>query len=113
MPDSILFSHLTSAALFAYTLQLLQRWQKTPWVTEHTTMMNVGLRAVLSLLANLGIGWVWNGHLTWLTGASVTITIPGLTVVAHGCYHLVGQFAFQHGFLKILNIKTDPPAVAH
>lgn len=111
MPDNILFSHLTSAAIFAYVLQLLQRWEKLPWVTAHTAWVNIGLRALFSFAANVGIGWVWNGHLAWNTGASVTITIPGLAIVAHGLYHLMGQFGLQHGFLKILNAPDAP--VAH
>ena len=113
MPDNILFSHLTSAAIFAYALQLLQRSEKLPWVTQHTAWVNIGLRALFSLAANLGISWVWNGHLDWTAGASVTITIPALTVLAHGVYHLVGQFGLQHGFLKVLNITDAPPPPAH
>lgn len=106
--NSILFTHVTSAAAFAYALQLLQKWAKTPWVTEHTTGVNVALRAIFSLFASFGINWAWTG--SSVSGWSVTITIPALAVLGHGVFHLFGQFALQHGWLKLFQLGDAKPA---
>ena len=103
---SILMSHLTSAAMFAYALQLLQKWDKMPWVTAHTAWVNIGLRALFSFAATLGIGFVWAGSF----GAGVlTVTIPAATVLAHGLYHFLGQFSMQHAWLKVFQLESPKP----
>lgn len=106
MDQSILLSHLTSAAIFAYILQLLQQWTKLPWVTKEATTINIVIRAILSFLAILGITTAWTGSL--LAGGTLTIDIPSIWIVLHGLYHFIGQFALQHAWLKIFYL--DKPA---
>jgi len=108
MEPNILYTHLTSAALFAYLLSYVQQWSKIPWVTRDTAKVNAALRLVLAFLANAGITWAWSG--TWETGRTVLITFPTLAVMAHFVFNLAGQYALQQGGEKVFNIgsRLDP-----
>lgn len=99
---SLLTSQIAAAAACSYLLNLLQKWSKTPWITEHTAGINAAVRAVLALGATVGIGWAWS------SGANDThvlmVTIPSFPVLIHGLWHWFSQYAIQHGFGKVLDI---------
>lgn len=80
-----------ASAALEFALHFLQRWSKTPWISENTTKLNVAIRAVLAFVATIGITWHYNGG---------TLVITGLTVstIAAGLWHVFRQFALQHGF---------------
>lgn len=80
-----------ASAALEFGLSFLQRWSKTPWITEHTTKLNIALRAILAFVATIGITWHYNGG---------TLVITGLTVstIAAGLWHVFRQYALQHGF---------------
>lgn len=108
--STLIFTQLTSGAACAYILQLLQQWKALPWITEHTTKINVIVRLVMSAGAALGIGWTWapladHGH-------TLTIAIPSALTLLHGAWHWFGQFALQHGWLKVFQIQPAAAAPA-
>lgn len=91
---TILSSQLGAAAGCAYFINLLQRWSKTPWITEHTEGINRGFRAALALATTIGIGWAWAPS---IAGAHVlSITIPSVADLMHGSWHWFCQYAFTH-----------------
>lgn len=99
-----LSTQVTAAAASAYLMNLLQKWEKVPWITQHTAGINHAVRALLALAATVGIGWQWNS-------ADHTLTITGLTLstIIVGLWHWFSQFAVTHGFGQLLNgfKKTD------
>lgn len=107
---STLQTSLYASAASAYIVQFIQRWDKTPWVTEHTKWMTTGLRLGLSFVSAVGVSWAWaakegGGH-------TITIAIPGLASLLIGIWHVFGQYAFTHGFGGLLKaIELKPPAV--
>lgn len=104
MDSNLMFTHLTSAAICAYILQLLQQWKQLPWVTAHTKWVNVAIRAILSGASAVGIHSAWTG--SSVTGWQIVIGVPALSVLAHGIFQWAGQFAMQHGLLKIFQLET-------
>ena len=104
---NLLFTSLATSGMCAYLLQALQKWSKTPWITAHTTGINVGVRMALSFAATLGISVAWN------SGADnshiLMVAIPSGTLLAKGALHWVGQYFFQHAAGKVLSIPEDPP----
>jgi len=108
-PDAtnMLATQLTAGAACAYLLQLVQKWSKIPWVTEHTTVINNGIRLGLAFISSLGITWVWSsadngGHV-------ITIAIPSAFVIMQTLWHIFGQFALQHGWGKVLSLSEGQP----
>lgn len=91
---SLLTSQIAAAAACSYLLNLLQKWSKTPWITEHTTLLNGMVRAVLAFAATVGIGWAWTS--TGDNGHALTITIPSAMVLLHGLWHWFSQYALTH-----------------
>lgn len=86
-------SQFTAAAVLEYLLHFLQKWSKTPWITEHTTKITIGFRALFAFAATLGINWKYSGD-------THTLVITGLSAIAiaTGVWHLVSQYAMQHAF---------------
>lgn len=101
MEPNLLFSQLTAGAALAYLLQLIQKWDKLPWITQHTKVVTVAFRAVLALAATVGISFQWNG-------AAHTLMIEGLSAstIGMGLWHWFGQYAMQHGWGQLLNVGT-------
>ena len=104
---TLLSSQLGGAAACAYLLNLLQKWSRTPWITEHTATINKAVRAALALATTVGIGWAWSpaagdGHV-------LTITIPAAAVLIHGTWHWFCQYAFTHVIGAALEAKAGPP----
>ena len=84
-----------AGAALEYLLHLLQRWSKTPWITEHTTKITVICRAALAFFATIGLSWHYAGGTLVISGLSAT-------VIAAGLWHLFRQYAVQHGFGKLI-----------
>jgi hypothetical protein len=88
------------------------RSPKFDWIRRDTPYFNAGIRAVLSLLSDVGITWVWAGHWSWSAGAAITINLPAIESIAVFFYHWFGQFAMQHFGERVLDIgrtwKLDP-----
>lgn len=84
-----------AGAALEYLLHLLQRWSKTPWITEHTTWITAACRGLFAVGATLGLSYHYSGG---------TLVISGLTVatIGAGLWHLFRQYAVQHGFGKLL-----------
>jgi len=106
---NLLFTALATSGMCSYLLQALQRWSKTPWITAHTTGINVAVRMALSFATTLGISFAWNA------GADhshiLTIAIPSGTLILKGLLHWGGQYFFTHAAGKVLSINEtpDPP----
>jgi len=93
MHDTHFQSQFTAAALVEWLLHFLQRWSKTPWISEHTTGITIAVRSVLAFGATLGITWQYSA-------ADHTLMIGGLSAVAifTGLWHFASQYAMQQGF---------------
>jgi hypothetical protein len=104
--STILFTQLTSGAACAYILQLLQQWKALPWITAHTTKINILVRLAMSAGAALGIGLTWAPAAG--SGHALTIAIPSGVTLLHGIWHWFGQYALQHGWLKVFQIQSSP-----
>lgn len=107
---STLQTSLYAGAASAYIVQFLQKWSKTPWITDHTKWVTVGVRLTLACVSAAGVSWAWaakdgGGH-------TLTIAIPGLTSLLIGVWHLFGQYATTHAFGGVLKAtELKPPAV--
>jgi hypothetical protein len=86
-------SQFTAAAVLEYLLHFLQKWSKTPWITEHTNGITVGARALFAFAATLGITWKYSGD-------THELVIGGLSAIAiaTGLWHVISQYAMQHAF---------------
>lgn len=98
---SLLSTQIGAAAVCAYLVQLLQRWSKLPWITEHTTAINAALRIATSGVAAIGVHWAWAD--TSSGGHTLSIAIPsGAALLAAG-WHWFVQYAIQHGWGNLLS----------
>jgi hypothetical protein len=97
MQETHFQTQFTAAALVEFLLRFLQKWSKTPWITDHTTGITLACRAVLAFVATLGITWKYSGD-------THELIIGGLSLVAilTALWHFAGQFATQHVFGKLL-----------
>jgi len=86
-------SQFTAAAVLEYLLHFLQKWSKTPWITEHTEKITIACRTSFAFAATLGINWKYSGdtHTLVISGLSAIVIITGL-------WHVVSQYAMQHAF---------------
>lgn len=91
---SLLTSQIAAAAACSYLLNLLQRWSKTPWISQHTDGINLMVRAALAFGATVGIGWAWSAGAN--EGHVLTISIPGAAALIHGLWHWFSQYALTH-----------------
>lgn len=105
---TLLSSQLTAAAACAYLLNMLQRWEKLPWITANTQTINAIVRAAMAGGTALGIQHVWNPAVGG--GGVLTITIPSAAILVHGAWHWFGQYAFTHIAGKVLNGTQTAPA---
>lgn len=101
MDANILSTQVTVAAAGAYILRLIQKWEKLPWVTQHSEPISTFLRIIIAGLGSLGISWSWNG-------ADHTLTIAGLSFVTicYGLWHWFSLYAMQHGWGQLFNVGT-------
>jgi hypothetical protein len=103
---SLLSTQIGAAAVCAYLVQLMQRWSKLPWITEHTTGVNTILRVVTSGVAALGVHWAWaessgGGH-------TLSIAIPSGAALLGAGWHWFVQYAVQHGWGNLLAVGPGP-----
>jgi hypothetical protein len=91
---TLLGSQVGAAAACSYILNLAQRAKSLPWITAHTTEMNIAARAVMALFTTLGLSYVWSPSTDG--GHTLTIAIPSLMTAVLGLWHWFCQFAFQH-----------------
>ena len=93
MNESVLFSHMTAAAIAAYIINRLQAAKSLPWITAHSDGINRAFRLAASAIASAGIGYTWDPNLH-----ALTITGLSLTTIIYGAYHVFGQYALTHVF---------------
>lgn len=103
-PTDPITAQVTAAAACAFIMQGLQKWKAIPWLTAHTTKLNVFLKVVLSFGATLGISRAWEPAASG--GGTLVITVPAFSIVMLGLWHWFGQFALQHLSGQVLNIGT-------
>jgi hypothetical protein len=102
MENSIVLSHISSAAMLAYLMDFLQRTDRIPWITRDTTKLNTAIRIVLALFGNAGVHWAWGG--TWVSGRTLMISIPALAAILHWASASIGQYFMQHMGERIMDI---------
>lgn len=98
---SMLSTQIGAAAVCAYLVQLLQRWSKIPWITEHTTGINAALRIVTSGAAAIGVHWAWADSSSG--GHTLSIAIPSFAAILAAGWHWFVQYAIQHGWGNLLS----------
>lgn len=91
MTSPSLEDQFAAGAALEFGLHFLQRWSKTPWITEHSTKLTAALRAILAFGATIGLSWHYSGGTLVISGLSVS-------VLAAGAWHMFRQYALQHGF---------------
>lgn len=101
---NLVLTYLAATGVCTYLLQALQKWSKTPWITEHTHWINFLVRAALSLSASLGMHWAWatnpdHSHV-------LTIAIPSALDLVKGLVHWVGQYFAQHVAGNIVTLSA-------
>jgi len=101
---TLLSSQISAAAACAYILNLIQKSEKIPWITQNTKYINFAIRALLAGAATIGIEHVWNPSPTG--GGVLMITIPSLTVVVHEAWHWFGEYAYTHIAGQVLQGST-------
>jgi hypothetical protein len=106
--SGVLSTQIGAAAVSAYAIQLLQKWGKTPWITEHTTGINAAARVVTSFVAAIGVSWAW-GDLS-SGGHTLTIAIPSSAALLAGLWHWFVQYAVQHGWGNLLSAPITAKA---
>ena len=105
---TLLTSQFGAAAGSQYLLNLLQKWSKTPWINEHTTGINIAVRAALAFGATVGITWAWSPTISG--GHMLSIAIPSVVDLGHGLWHWFDQYAMTHIVGSILGPKSLPQA---
>jgi len=80
-----------AGAALEFLLHFLQRWSKTPWITEHTTKITTFFRVLLAFFATIGLTWHYSGGTLVISGLSVA-------VISQGLWQMFKQYALQHGF---------------
>jgi hypothetical protein len=98
---SLLSTQIGAAAVCAYAIQLLQRWSKTPWITEHTAAINTMARLATSAIAAVGVSYAW-GDIAG-GGHTLTFSLPSGTAFVAGLWHWFVQYAVQHGWGNLLS----------
>lgn len=112
---SVLFSHITSAAIVVYGLQMLKNH---PWycrIVNDASLANKWVHRIVSMggaaISGVGIHAATEGSMT--TGWHIAIVIPPLWIVLHALWDLLNQLALQQlifdGFVK----GRVPPVVSH
>jgi hypothetical protein len=93
---------LATAMVCGYILNALRRAQTIPWVSHETVVMSGVIRLIMSGAATLGISFSWSS-------TDHTLLISGLTfaTIVSGLWHWGSQYACQHGFEQILQIKAN------
>ena len=81
-----------------YLIQWLKGANWFPWLTRHTDLANKVVSFVLALFTAAGIEWHTTG--TAMTGGSITITYPALSVVFTGVIRFITQIGLQEGFYR-------------
>lgn len=94
MTSPSLEDQFAAGAALEFGLHALEKWSKTPWITEHTTKITVGVRIALAFFATVGLQW----HYVAAGGGTLTITGLSVSVLAAGLWHFFRQYAVQHGF---------------
>ena len=102
MEPNILYTHMATAAAFAYVMNHLQAAKAIPWVTKDTAAINGVIRALLAFIATIGISWTWSAGTNG--GHQLMIAIPSVAVLGHGIFNWFGQYAIQHGWEKVFNV---------
>lgn len=101
MNESIVFSHVSAAAVSAYIISLMQKAEFIPWVQAHKEDINRRLRLAAAALSTAGISYTWNGtaHQLIING----ITLSAVIVVI---YHFIGQYALTHYSSILIGIAS-------
>lgn len=94
MQSPSLEDQFAAGAALEFGLHFLERWSKTPWITEHTTKISTFFRVVLAFFATIGLHW----HYAAVNGGELVITGLSVSVIAQGLWSFLRQYAVQHGF---------------
>ena len=105
-----------------YVLELLKTSKWFPLLSQNTDKMNRLISALVAFFSAVGISATMTGHLSFATGATITLGIPSLSVIFDTLLHTVGQLGIQQftyvGLVKkpqpvmSLNIATGEPSVS-
>lgn len=101
MDGNIVSTQMTVAAVGAYILRLIQKWDRVPWVTTHTQVISVIFRAAIAFFSAIGINATWNG-----VDHALTITGLSFVTIAYGLWHVITLYVMQHGWGKLFDVGT-------
>jgi hypothetical protein len=96
------------AILSAYGMDLIKRLKQFPKVTYYSAKLNSLIRLGAAAAGTLGVSFTWSKLGGVGAGYQFVTTIPGLSVLALGAYHL----AVQYGLTNISEIILAQREVA-
>jgi hypothetical protein len=105
---SVLFSHLTAAALVVYVIQFLKKTKYFPWLQNEGQVI---LKRVISvggaLGAHTGITFAWHSLGAGSSGShQFIVTLPAWSVVAAFLWRWAGQWVMQEGWYQTIFNKV-------
>lgn len=106
--QDVLIQHIAYGFTGTYALEWLKRSPLFPMLSRDTGRLNRAVSMLVALLSSVGIVTAMNGHLTWDAGATLTLTIPPLSVLWGTVVHTVGQYAIQQGVYEGMVKKSLP-----
>ena len=106
--SDVLLQHLSYGFATTYALEWLKKSPWFPLLKQETVTLNRVLSAGVAFLSSVGIVTAMNGHLTWAAGATISFTIPPISVLWGTLVHTVGQYGIQESVYKGL-VKPSPP----
>lgn len=107
MEDS-LTHHIALGFATSYLLEWLKRAQWFPWVNQHSDLLNRLISVAAAFFSSVGIQAVMTGNLSFETGATITLTLPSLSVITDTLVHTLGQLAIQQATYQGLIQKPKP-----
>lgn len=110
--QDVLVQHIAYGFMSTYALEWLKKASWFPFLKCDTTNLNRTFSAVAAFLSSVGIVTAMNGHLSWQAGATITLTIPPLSVVWGTLVHTVGQYGIQEATYKGLVRPASAPVSA-
>jgi hypothetical protein len=97
MNETILGTQVGVSAIIVYLIQLAKS-TNFPWFSAHSDALNRITSVVMAFLTSAGIVFLFHGDL--ISGGTLMITIPPLTVWTSAVIHGFGQVAIQEGVYK-------------
>lgn len=114
MMEDALTHHIALAAVISYVMEWAKRSNLVPFFSQYSDSLNKAIGFLAAFISAAGIEAQMTGNLSMHTGATITLTIPSLSIVVETLMHTMGQWAIQqgvyHGLIKQSPASNNSPA---